>query len=98
MFSSLPFINKHTGAVSVYGWCGRSSPPPSCKAKSSHFINAVNVRSKYSTNFTQRMYSKDWIFTGSEIKSVDPSNCLQWSLCVMDTLGPTKSVQIVKVS
>ena len=24
--------------------------------------------------------------------------CLQWNLCIMDTLGPAKSVQIIKVS
>ena len=26
------------------------------------------------------------------------TNNLQWNLCIMDTLGPTKDVQIIKVS
>ena len=40
-------------------------------------------------------------YTGEEIKLLGHQVNklgLQWNLCIMDTLGPTKGVQIIKVS
>ena len=70
-------------------------PPPGggsdVQFKDTLMILCTVVATVYYNLYNDRCYFHDLNGEGCEI-------CIQWNLCIMDTLGPAKSVQIIKVS